>query len=125
MQSVSTSALLVAGLYKWHHALTQSCTCYAAYCVHACPILPNARVCAKASWKFDAGTLPPVVRELTMLSVLDLSGNTLTGTLPAVYASMPNLALLDLSQNQLTGKSSCMLYIKKTARLCCYGVAYP
>lgn len=59
-------------------------------------------------WELDAGTLPAVVRELTMLSVLDLSGNALSGTLPAVYASMPNLALLDFSQNQLTGESRCI-----------------
>ena len=60
----------------------------------------------------DAGSLPGVLRDLTMLSFLDLSGNALTGILPAAYGSMPYLALLDLSQNQLSGTGKQMLRIE-------------
>ncbi len=48
------------------------------------------------------GTLPPTMKNLTMLQTLALDGNNLTGTIPAEWVNLVSLSSLNLAQNNLT-----------------------
>ena len=52
---------------------------------------------------FPPGPIPPVLGNLTNLTILNLSQTQLTGPIPPVLGNLTNLTILNLSQNQLTG----------------------
>ena len=49
-------------------------------------------------------TVPASIGNLTNLTFLSLSVNSITGNIPASIGNLANLSYLDVSQNQLTGK---------------------
>ncbi|OEL32916.1 Receptor-like protein 2 [Dichanthelium oligosanthes] len=49
------------------------------------------------------GTISPAVANLTALTHLNLSGNSLDGAFPAALLSLPNAAIVDVSYNRLSG----------------------
>ncbi|KAL6603595.1 hypothetical protein ACP70R_043956 [Stipagrostis hirtigluma subsp. patula] len=49
------------------------------------------------------GTISPSVANLTALTHLNLSGNSLDGAFPATLLSLPNAAVVDVSNNRLSG----------------------
>ncbi|CAD6338539.1 unnamed protein product [Miscanthus lutarioriparius] len=49
------------------------------------------------------GTISPAVANLTALTHLNLSGNSIGGAFPAALLSLPNAAVVDVSYNRLSG----------------------
>ncbi|CAL5049856.1 unnamed protein product [Urochloa decumbens] len=49
------------------------------------------------------GTISPAVANLTALTHLNLSGNSLDGAFPSVLLSLPSAAVVDVSYNRLSG----------------------
>ncbi|XP_050232581.1 probable LRR receptor-like serine/threonine-protein kinase At2g16250 [Mercurialis annua] len=50
-----------------------------------------------------AGSIPSSLGQLVLLSVLDLSQNSLTGSIPVSFGSLANLTSLDMSNNFFSG----------------------
>ena len=66
--------------------------------------LPDLRYLTISSGSGIGGTLPNEFSNLTQLSTISISNNSLTGTIPSSWANLTTLWNIDFSYNSLSGK---------------------